>query len=130
MLKIIILVIAMSAWTFTSAQNDNYTIDVLIDADKNIYFEDTAVDFNAVAQMTRSKVEALKFVEGRGITYRIFAAGNLNLGVKMDVEQQMYSGFNQPELATRRYLLQTSEIPLDKSNWVEQLNKLHLKAID
>lgn len=132
MLKFFAFLIALSTISVASAQqtNSTYYIDVLIDAEKNIYFENTKVSLDAVPQMTRSKVNELKFVEGKGITYRIFADGNLELGDIMDVEQQMRKGFSQPNLRMRRYLLKTSEIPMDKSNWIDQLNKLNLKAID
>lgn len=110
--------------------NSNYYIDVLIDADKNIYFDDSKVSMEEVSKTTRSKVDNLKFIEDKKITYRIFADGKLPLGIIMDVGRMMHLGFNQPNLATRRYLLETSEVPVDKSNWVDQLNKLDLKAIE
>lgn len=124
------IAIAASATATAQNSNSNYYIDVLIDADKNIYFEDTKVGMGAVSKMTRIKVDELKFVEGKGVTYRIFADGSLPLGVIMDVDRRMHKGFSEPNLATRRYLLKTNEVPEDKSNWVEQLNKLDLKAIE
>ncbi|HSI70056.1 MAG TPA: hypothetical protein VK941_07475 [Gillisia sp.] len=132
MLRILSLFVVLTATATATAQNINstYYIDVLIDASENIYFEDTKVGIEAVAPMTRSKVDKLKFVEGKGITYRIFADGSLPLGVIMDVNRRMQLGFSQPGLSTRRYLLKTSEVPADKSNWIEQLNKLDLKAIE
>lgn len=132
MSRILLIFIALTANATIVAQQSNstYYIDVLIDGDRNIYFEDTKVSMDAVPKMTRSKVDKLKFVEGKGITYRIFADGNLPLGVIMDVGNMMNKGFNQPNLPTRRYLLKTEEIPLDKSNWIDQLNKLDLKAIE
>lgn len=132
MLRIITLFVVLTATATVTAQNFNstYYIDILIDADENIYFDDTKLGMEAVAQMTRSKVDKLKFVEGKGITYRIFADGSLPLGVIMDVDRRMHQGFSQPGLGSRRYLLKTSEVPADKSNWIEQLNKLDLKAIE
>jgi hypothetical protein len=130
MLRIITLFIALTATAIAPAQNYNatYYIDVLIDADENIYFEDTKVGMENVGKMTRSKVDKLQYVEGKGITYRIFADGSLPLGVIMDVNRRMNQGFSG--LRTKRYLLKTTEVPADKSNWIEQLNKLDLKAIE
>lgn len=132
MLKVLVLFLALTVTATTIAQTptSTYYVDVLIDANKNIYFDGSKVSLEAVPKMTRSKIDQLKFVEGKGITYRIFADGKLDLGYIMDVNSLMIKGFSQPELFTRRYLLKTSEIPLDKSNWIEQLNKLDLKAIE
>jgi hypothetical protein len=132
LLRIFFVLILLNASAIATAQNFNssFYIDVLIDAEENIYFEETKVGMEAVTQMTRSKVEQLKFVEGKGITYRIYGDGSLPLGVIMDVGRKMRQGFSQPGLITRRYLLETSEVPADKSNWIEQLNKLDLKAIE
>lgn len=132
MLKILTFFLVLTATATATAQQNNptYYIDVLIDANKNIYFDDTKVSIEAVPKITRSKVDNLKFVEGKGITYRIFADAKLKLGDIMDIQNFMYKGFSQPGLSTRRYLLKTSEIPADKSNWIEQLNKLDLKAIE
>lgn len=132
MLRILTLFVVLTVTATVTAQNINstYYIDVLIDANENIYFEDTKVGMEAVSKMTRSKVDKLKFVEDKGITYRIFADGNLPLGVIMDIDRRMHRGFSQPGLGSKRYLLKTSEVPVDKSNWIEQLNKLDLKAIE
>lgn len=123
---------ALTAIATSTAHQDNstYFIDVLIDADKNIFFGETQVALEAVPGITRSKIDNLKFVEGKGITYRIFGDEKLKLGDIMNLQKMMYKGYSQPGLTTRRYLLKTSEIPADKSNWIEQLNKLDLKAIE
>lgn len=132
MFKILALLIALSSSAIAIAQQSNstYYINVLIDADKNIYFHETVVPLGDVPKITRSKVDKLKFVEGKRITYRIFADAKLKLGDIIEVQNRMYEGFSQPDLATRRFLLQPGEIPLDKSNWINQLNKLDLKAIE
>ncbi len=127
---ILLLLVITTASTFAQQSQSTYYIDVLIDANKDIYFDDTKVSLDAVPKITRSKVDNLKFVEGKGITYRIFADTTLKLGDIMDIQNFMYKGFSQPGLSTRRYLLKTSEIPVDKNNWIEQLNKLDLKAIE
>lgn len=127
---ILFFVLTLPLSATAQQSTSTYYIDVLIDADRNIYFEDSKVGMEEVPQTTRSMVNNLKFDEGRSITYRIFAAGDLPLGVIMDVNNKMLQGFTQPGLATKKYLLQTAEVPKDKSNWVEQLNKLDLKAIE
>lgn len=132
MFKILTLLIALTSSAIAISQHSNstYYIDVLIDADRNIYFHETVVPLEDVSKITKSKVNKLKFVKGKRITYRIFAEAKLELGDIIEVQNRMYQGFSQPNLATRRFLLQTSEIPLDKSNWINQLNKLNLKAIE
>lgn len=108
----------------------SYTIDVLIDGNKNIYFGESKVLLEDVPKTTRGIVDKLKFVEGKEITYRFFADGNLKLGDILDVQDMMFKGFSQPYIRIQKYLLKTGDIPADKSNWIEQLNKLDLKAIE
>lgn len=126
----LLFILALPLSTTAQGSISTYYIDVLIDADKNIYFEDSKVTMEEVSKTTRNKVDKLKFVEGKGITYRIFADGDLPLGVIMDLDRRMHLGFTQPNLPTRRYLLKTAEVPQDKTNWIDQLNNLDLKAIE
>lgn len=105
-----------------------YYIDVLIDADYNIYVQEKNIGFEEVTKEVRSIVYNIPASKYQGVVYRIFGDEKLKMGNIIDVGAELIRGFDP--IKVERYLLNLEDNGIDGSNYLEKVEKLDLKAID
>ncbi|CAM4198219.1 hypothetical protein [Gillisia hiemivivida] len=115
------------------AQNKNIAhkpliINILIDAEKNVYIEEYKTSNEKVIPSIQKIVNNTPSNKHEGVIYRIFADGSLQHGVIMDVDQLLLEAYQPIKTKTEKYLLDLKENDLDGPDWTKKLNKLDLKA--
>lgn len=108
--------------------NPVYYINVLIDAEHNIYIQNKKTEFGEITKEVRSIVFNIPVTKYQGVIYRIYGDESLKMGNIVDVGAELIRGFDP--IKVKRYLLNLEEYGVDGSNYLEKLNKLDLKAID
>lgn len=109
-------------------ENPVYYINVLIDADHNIYVQGKVIGFEEITKEVRSIVYNISAAKYQGVVYRIYGDESLKMGNIIDVGTELIRGFDP--IKVERYLLNLEDNGLDGSNYLEKLEKLELKAID
>ncbi|SDR80037.1 hypothetical protein [Christiangramia echinicola] len=115
-----------------NAQNSEeiFTVDVYINSDMQIYLEDKLIENdNIEKEMSDHAFKNNAFYDDQ-VLYRIYADRKLNLGVIMNVNNQLIKAFHPSTTKTERYLLDTQELDVNESTWQNNIQKLNLKAID
>ncbi len=112
----------------TIDENPVYYINVLIDANYNIYVQEKQIGFEEVTKEVRSIVYNIPAAKYQGVVYRIYGDEKLKMGNIIDVGAELIRGFDP--VRVERYLLNLNENGIDGSNYLEKLEKLELKAID
>ncbi len=105
-----------------------YYINVLVDANHNIYIQDKNVKFEEVTKEVRSIVYNISAKKYQGVVYRIYGDESLKMGNIIDLGTELIRGYDP--IKVERYLLNLEEQEIDGSNYLEKLKKLDLKAID
>ncbi|MDC3132801.1 hypothetical protein OA501_01145 [Flavobacteriaceae bacterium] len=105
-----------------------FYIDVYINADEEIRIERDLISFSDIGNSIDQIIRNHPFKRDTSIVYRIFADGNLQLGIINDVEQQMLAAYGY-QVKRERYLLQVIRKELDGPNWLEKLEgkKIYLR---
>lgn len=103
-------------------------INVLLDVDSNIYIEENKTDKNSIRSNVQKIVKNSPAFKYEGVIYRIFADGNLSHGTIIDVANLLLEAYKPLNTKIEKYLLDTKANNLDDPNWVQQLNKIDLKA--
>lgn len=109
-------------------ENSIYYINVLIDADHNIYVQEKQIGFEEVTKEVRSIVYNIPASKYQGVVYRIYGDESLKMGNIMDMGTELIRGYDP--IRVERYLLNLEEKKIDGSNYLEKLKKLDLKPID
>lgn len=128
--NIFVVLILFGVFTPVLAQEKAavYYIDVLVDADHNIYVQENNVSFDEVTKEVRSIVYNIPVSKYEGVVYRIYADESLKMGNIIDLGTELIRGFDP--IKVERYLLNLEKNEVDGSNYIEKLKKLDLKAID
>ena len=131
--KFVLLFLIASSFTGI-AQNKSTSpqpliINVLIDANKNIYVEENLTQKDEIIRSIQKIIRRTPANKYEGVTYRIFADGSLQHGTIMDVNQLLLDAYQPIKTRINKYLLDTKANKLDSPDWLKQLNKLDLKAI-
>ncbi len=114
-----------------SSDNDSkLIINLLIDANQDIMVENKRVSFEEVSREVRKIIYAAPAFKYNGVEYRVFGDVSLNLGVIIDVEDEMFKAFNDESTSRKRYLLNIQKSKLDNPNWTSKIQNLDLKAIE
>lgn len=95
----------------------------------NIYIKENLTPKEDIVQSIQKIINLTPANKHEGVTYRIFADGSLQHGTIMDVNQLLFDSYQPIKTSVDKYLLDTKKNNLDSSDWVEELNKLDLKAI-
>jgi len=103
-------------------------VNVLIDASKNIYIEENLTPKEEIVQSIQKIIRNTPANKFEGVTYRIFADGSLKHGTIMDIDQLLLEAYQPIKTKTEKYLLDLKANNVDGPNWMNQLNKLDLKA--
>lgn len=109
-------------------ENPVYYINVLIDADYNIYVQEKKTGFDEVTKEVRNIVYNIPESKFQGVIYRIYGDEKLKMGNVIDLGAELIRGFDP--IKVERYLLNLEDNGVDGSNYLEKLEKLELKAID
>ena len=114
-----------------SSDNDSkLIINLLIDANQDIMVENKRVSFEEVSREVRKIIYAAPAFKYNGVEYRVFGDVSLNLGVIIDVEDEMFKAYNDESTSRKRYLLNIQKSKLDNPNWTSKIQNLDLKAIE
>lgn len=105
-----------------------YFVNVLVDADHNIFVQDKNIEFEEITKEVRSIVYNISASKYQGVVYRIYGDESLKMGNIIDVGTELIRGYDP--IRVERYLLNLEEKEIDGSNYLEKLKKLDLKAID
>ena len=127
-----LLFLALFVFNAISAQNSEeiFTVDVYINYDMQIYLEDKLIENdNIEKEMSDHAFKHNAFYDDK-VLYRIYADRKLNLGVIMNVNNQLIKAFHPSITRTERYLLDTRELDVNESTWQNNIQKLDLKAIE
>ena len=129
---ILLLIFATSITGF--AQNNPSAqkpliINILIDGDSTIYVGENLTKKEEVVLNIQEIIRSMPANKYEGVTYRIFADGDLKHGTIMDVDQLLLKAYQPINTKIEKHLLDTKANNLDGPNWIKQLNKLNLKAI-
>jgi hypothetical protein len=130
MKKIIVLAILVLISTKFSAQTleqnkSTFYINVFINENKDIRIESELVGIENVEGEVKKRINDRELKLDENVTYRIFADKNLMLDVIMNVEQKMFAAHNQ-NAKRERYLLETTEMEIDGSNWLKKIEGLEI----
>ncbi len=131
-MKNFILLFTLFSLSTTIAQEteDVFTVDVFIDSGAQVYLEDTPIQADNIEQeMSDHAFKNNAFNEDE-VLYRIYADRNLDLGIIMNVNNQLIKAFHPSNTRTKRYLLDTNELDVNASNWQNSVRKLDLKALE
>src|SRR5690606_38019210 len=106
---ILIILFFYAGVTNVVAQSETpvYFIDVLVDADHNIYVQGKNVSFDEVTKEVRNIVYNISASKYRGVVYRIYADENLKMGNIMDLGTELVRGYDPSKV--ERYLLNLEE---------------------
>ncbi len=130
--KYLLLFLVLTSFSGVAQNNANSSksliVNILIDANKNIYIEETLTPKDQVVQNIQKLISKKPTNKYEGVTYRIFADGSLQHGTIMDVNALLLQGYQPMRTNTEKYLLDLKTNNLDGPDWVDQLNKLDLKA--
>lgn len=105
-----------------------YYINVLVDADHNIYIQEKKISFDEVAKEVRGIVYNISASKYQGVVYRIYADESLKMGNIIDLGAELIRGYDP--IKVERYLLNLERNNIDGSNYIKKLERLDLKAID
>tara|TARA_R100000935_G_scaffold45043_1_gene68106 strand:- start:8695 stop:9093 length:399 start_codon:yes stop_codon:yes gene_type:complete len=108
------------------ATSKQLSVNVLIDANKNIYVEKNLTPIGDIVKSIQKIIRNTPANKYEGVTYRIYADGSLQHGTIMDINQLLLEAYQPINTKIEKYLLDTKANNLDGSNWVKQLNKLDL----
>lgn len=132
MKKLLILIsFSILGITTTEAQKSESTfvINVLIDAHKNITIETLSVSFEEVQEVTKTILYNRKFILDEKIIFKVYGHEDLSLGYVMDVENEIAKATNE-RMQRLRYLLDTTDLNLDGSEWIRKVKELDLKPVN
>lgn len=107
-----------------------FTVDVYINADRQVYLEDKLIKANEVEKEMSDYASRKKAFLEDSVLYRIYADRNLDMGFIMDINNQLISAFHPANTRTKRFLLYSEELDVNSTNWQHQIQKLDLKAIE
>ena len=127
------LILSTSSLVAQKKSSDNDTkliINLLIDANQNIMVENKRVSFEEVSREVRKIIYAAPAFKYNGVEYRVFGDVSLNLGVIIDVEDEMFKAYNDESTSRKRYLLNIQKSKLDNPNWTSKIQNLDLKAVE
>jgi len=105
-----------------------YFINVLVDADHNIYVQEKKISFDEVTKEVRSIVYNISASKYQGVVYRIYGDASLKMGNIIDLGAELIRGYDP--IKVERYLLNLQENEINGSNYIKKLERLDLKAID
>src|SRR5690606_36995173 len=105
-----------------------YYINVLVDADHNIYIQEKKISFDEVAKKVRGIVYNISASKYQGVVYRIYADESLKMGNIIDLGAELIRGYDP--IKVERYLLNLERNNIDGSNYIKKVERLDLKAID
>ena len=103
-------------------------INVLIDAEKNVYIEENKTSNENVIHSIQRIVNNTPANKYEGVIYMLFADGSLQHGTIMDVNQLLLKAYQPVKTKTEKYLLDLKESNIDGPDWTKKLNKLDIKA--
>lgn len=124
--NIVFIVLSLFLSNHVVAQNSNsqiepFYVNVFISADKTIYVETQKTEFQNIGDEVSSIIRNKPFNLDQKIVYRIFADKNLDLGLIIDVNQEMLSAYRE-NVFRERYLLNTIELNIDGQNWFNKID--------
>ena len=130
--KHLLIILALVAISNIHAQNSKkvFTVDVYINADRQIYLEDKLIEMDNIEKEMSDYAYKKNAFFNDHVLYRIYADRNLNMGLIINVNNQLIKAFHPSTTRTERYLLYTEELDVNSSNWQGQIQKLNLKAIE
>ena len=111
----------------TSNENSEFYINVLINANKEVFVESEKTDFGNITNEIKEIISKHPFKVDEKLIYRIFGDENLKLGYIMDVNKQMNNAYYE-NIQTQKYLLNTLEFNVDGKNWFESKKIKELKG--
>jgi len=124
-----IILISFSGYAQNKKIAQKYlVINVLIDAEENVYIEENKTSNENVIHGIQKIVNNTPANKHEGVIYRIFADGSLQHGIIMDVDQLLLKAYQPIITKTEKYLLDLKESNIDGPDWTKKLNKLDLKA--
>ncbi len=127
---LILLSIILSDIPFQQESEETFTVDVYINADRQIYLEDKLVEAENIEKETSDYVLKKNAFMDDIVLYRIYADQNLDMGMIMNINNHLIKAFHPSTTKTERYLLYTGNIDVNSSNWQDQIQKLDLEAIE
>lgn len=101
-------------------ENSTFYVNVFINDKKDIRIESELVEFENVSEVVRKRIYNHPMKLDETIVYRIFADEHLMLGYIMDVEQEMFKGYNN-KTSRERHILETVAMEIDGPNWLKKL---------
>ncbi len=107
-----------------------FTVDVYINADRQVYLEDKLIKANEVKKEINDYASRKKAFLEDSVLYRIYADRNLDMGFIMNINNQLIKAFHPANTRTKRFLLYSEELDVNSSNWQDQIQKLDLKALE
>lgn len=116
------------SFNFTYSQQP-YEIDVFIESDKTIHFQDREVDLKELPKKIKDLIYSQPASKFETVIYNIYGDETLSHGDVMDVSQAMLKEYNT-EVIIKKFLLNMEEIDLDGVNWQEKVKSLNLKALN
>ncbi|WP_010227568.1 biopolymer transporter ExbD/TolR [Gillisia marina] len=130
--KYLLLFLVLTSFSIVAQNKTNspksLIVNVLIDVNKNIYIEEMLTQKDQIGPNIKKLISTKPANKYEGVTYRIFADGSLQHGTIMDVNTLLLKGYQPIQTKTEKYLLDLKANNLDGPDWVDQLNKLDLKA--
>ncbi|GAA4311817.1 hypothetical protein GCM10023115_32370 [Pontixanthobacter gangjinensis] len=131
--KIFLLALLISTYFSVSGQtstnSDDFYVNLLISADKNIYVETEKTDFSGISDKVSEILRNRPFRLDQESVFRIFADENLPLGYIMDVNREMLAA-SKDKVKTERYLLNTIELNIDGQDWFQEIDLKDLKPAE
>lgn len=110
-------------------ENDFFTVNVFVAADKTIYVEKEKTKFKNVEKEVSTIVRKKPFKLDQPVVYRIFADENLDMGYIIDVSHELTYAYDE-NVRMERFLLNTVELNIDGKNWFDAIDMKKLKKVN
>lgn len=131
-MKYLLLLVSVLTFQTSIAQGTSniFTVDIFIDSDAQVYLENKSIDSGNIEQEMSDYVFEKNAYYDDNVLYRIYADRNLQLGLIMNINNQLIKAFHPSNTRTERYLLNAKELDVNASNWQNSVQKLNLKAVE
>ena len=127
LLVLIVVFVGLSVKAQSATENNsNYLINVFINNNKDIRIGKDIIEFKNLSKEIKKRVYSQPFKIDSKVTYRIFGDKNLLLGYIIDVENELFKGYNDNS-RRERYLLETVDLEIDGPDWFSKVKKLDFK---
>ena len=116
--------------SISAVAQEAFEINVLVDADKNIYLEEQKLSMSELLEETKALVYKQPAVKYNRLVFNIYADKNLKHGFIMDINHQLLRAVDGLKSKTNKYLLEYKNLDLDEAEWQLEIKSLKLDAIE